>query len=124
VTTSPPSPPSSLPAPAPAVNPETKPFWDATTEGRLLLPRRRASARFNLLETHSRKLPNGGVLDMTGYFHGKAALVTGGGSGIGRAVAGQLADERRTGTPTSRPATETARPWTLSTPRRGPTPSR
>jgi hypothetical protein len=28
-----------LPAPAPAINPETKPFWDATTEGRLLLTR-------------------------------------------------------------------------------------
>lgn len=28
-----------LPAPAPLVNPETKPFWDATAEGRLLLPR-------------------------------------------------------------------------------------
>ncbi len=28
-----------LPAPAPVVNPETKPFWDATTEGRLLLKR-------------------------------------------------------------------------------------
>jgi uncharacterized protein len=27
-----------LPAPAPVVNPETKPFWDATAEGRLLLP--------------------------------------------------------------------------------------
>ena len=29
----------SLPAPPPAVNPETKPFWDATAEGRLLLKR-------------------------------------------------------------------------------------
>ena len=28
-----------LPAPAPAVNPETKEFWDATAEGRLLLKR-------------------------------------------------------------------------------------
>jgi uncharacterized protein len=28
-----------LPAPAPPVNPETKPFWDATAEGRLLLKR-------------------------------------------------------------------------------------
>ncbi len=28
-----------LPAPAPVVNPETKPFWDATAEGRLLLKR-------------------------------------------------------------------------------------
>src|SRR6266498_801372 len=28
-----------LPAPAPIVNPEVKVFWDATTEGRLLLPR-------------------------------------------------------------------------------------
>jgi uncharacterized OB-fold protein len=26
-----------LPAPAPNVNPETRPFWDATTEGRLIL---------------------------------------------------------------------------------------
>lgn len=30
---------TSLPAPAPHVNPETKPYWDATTEGRLLLRR-------------------------------------------------------------------------------------
>jgi uncharacterized OB-fold protein len=29
----------SLPAPAPPVTPETKPFWDATAEGRLVLPR-------------------------------------------------------------------------------------
>ncbi len=29
----------SLPAPAPRVNPEAKPFWDATAEGRLLLQR-------------------------------------------------------------------------------------
>lgn len=28
-----------LPAPAPSVNPETQPFWDATAEGRLLLKR-------------------------------------------------------------------------------------
>lgn len=28
-----------LPAPAPAINVETKPFWDATTQERLLLPR-------------------------------------------------------------------------------------
>jgi hypothetical protein len=28
-----------LPAPAPFVNPEIKPFWDATAEGRLVLPR-------------------------------------------------------------------------------------
>jgi uncharacterized protein len=28
-----------LPAPAPAVNPETKEFWDATARGRLLLKR-------------------------------------------------------------------------------------
>jgi uncharacterized protein len=28
-----------LPAPVPFVNPEIKPFWDATAEGRLLLPR-------------------------------------------------------------------------------------
>ena len=32
-------PPTELPAPAPIVNPETKPFWDATAEGKLLLPR-------------------------------------------------------------------------------------
>jgi uncharacterized OB-fold protein len=30
---------TSLPAPAPFVNPEVKPFWDATAEGRLLLPK-------------------------------------------------------------------------------------
>ena len=30
---------SELPAPAPAVSPETKPFWDGTAEGRLLLQR-------------------------------------------------------------------------------------
>ena len=28
-----------LPAPSPTVLPEVKPFWDATAEGRLLLPR-------------------------------------------------------------------------------------
>lgn len=28
-----------LPAPAPAVTPETKPFWDAAASGRLVLPR-------------------------------------------------------------------------------------
>lgn len=28
-----------LPAPVPSVNPETKPFWDATAEGRFLLKR-------------------------------------------------------------------------------------
>ena len=28
-----------IPTPAPAVNPEVKIFWDATAEGRLLLPR-------------------------------------------------------------------------------------
>ena len=28
-----------LPAPAPEVAPEAKPFWDATAEGRLVLPR-------------------------------------------------------------------------------------
>ena len=28
-----------LPAPVPSVNPETKPFWDATAEGRLALKR-------------------------------------------------------------------------------------
>jgi uncharacterized OB-fold protein len=31
--------PGPLPAPPPPVNPETKPFWDATTQGRLLLVR-------------------------------------------------------------------------------------
>lgn len=31
--------PGQLPAPAPSVNPETQPFWDATSEGRLLLKR-------------------------------------------------------------------------------------
>jgi uncharacterized OB-fold protein len=31
-----------LPVPAPPVTPETKPFWDATAEGRLTLPRCRA----------------------------------------------------------------------------------
>ena len=35
-----------FPAPAPVVNPETKPFWDATTEGRLLLPHCRACDTF------------------------------------------------------------------------------
>ena len=30
---------SVLPAPAPVVMPEVKQFWDATAEGRLLLPR-------------------------------------------------------------------------------------
>jgi uncharacterized OB-fold protein len=30
---------TSLPAPAPFVNPEVKTFWDATAEGRLLLPK-------------------------------------------------------------------------------------
>ena len=28
-----------LPAPAPVVEPDTKPFWEATAEGRLMLPR-------------------------------------------------------------------------------------
>ncbi len=28
-----------LPAPAPIVNPENKPFWDGTAEGKLLLPK-------------------------------------------------------------------------------------
>ncbi len=28
-----------LPAPAPYINPEVKPFWDATAEGRLVVPR-------------------------------------------------------------------------------------
>jgi uncharacterized OB-fold protein len=31
--------PDTLPAPTPAINPETKPYWDATTEGRLVLRR-------------------------------------------------------------------------------------
>jgi uncharacterized protein len=31
--------PDALPAPAPVVNPETKPFWDATAQGRLVLRR-------------------------------------------------------------------------------------
>ena len=30
---------TTLPAPAPQVNVETKPFWDATTQGKLLIPR-------------------------------------------------------------------------------------
>jgi len=30
---------SELPAPAPQINTETQAFWDATTQGRLLLPR-------------------------------------------------------------------------------------
>ena len=34
---------SDLPTFAPPVTPETKPFWDATAEGRLVLPRSRAS---------------------------------------------------------------------------------
>ncbi|HUZ78947.1 MAG TPA: Zn-ribbon domain-containing OB-fold protein [Chloroflexota bacterium] len=29
----------SLPAPVPAITPETKPFWEGTTQGKLLLPR-------------------------------------------------------------------------------------
>jgi uncharacterized OB-fold protein len=33
-----------LPAPAPRVNPEAKPYWDATAEGRLLLQRCSACA--------------------------------------------------------------------------------
>lgn len=33
---------TSLPTPAPPVTPETKPFWDATAEGKLRLPRCRA----------------------------------------------------------------------------------
>jgi uncharacterized OB-fold protein len=36
---------SELPSPAPPVTPETKPFWDATAEGRLLLQRCTACAR-------------------------------------------------------------------------------
>ena len=31
--------PADLPTPAPLVSPETKPFWDATASGRLVLPR-------------------------------------------------------------------------------------
>jgi len=31
--------PPALPVPPPAVNPETKPFWEATAQGRLLLKR-------------------------------------------------------------------------------------
>ncbi len=34
-----------LPAPAPPVDPETRPFWDATAEGRLLLQRCSACGR-------------------------------------------------------------------------------
>jgi uncharacterized OB-fold protein len=30
---------TSLPAPAPYISPEVKPFWDATAEGRLVAPR-------------------------------------------------------------------------------------
>ena len=30
---------TTMPAPAPEVTPETKPFWDATAEGRLVLPK-------------------------------------------------------------------------------------
>lgn len=30
---------TTLPTPAPPVTPETKPFWDATAEGRLVLPK-------------------------------------------------------------------------------------
>jgi uncharacterized OB-fold protein len=36
-----------LPAPAPNVNAETKPFWDATTEGRLILKKCRACQTVN-----------------------------------------------------------------------------
>jgi uncharacterized protein len=39
MTTPPTAPDAAWPAPAPAVNPETKVFWDATAEGRLLLKR-------------------------------------------------------------------------------------
>jgi uncharacterized protein len=35
--TAPAQPAPALPAPAPPVNPETKPFWEATTQGRLLV---------------------------------------------------------------------------------------
>lgn len=31
--------PGTLPAPAPIVSPENKPFWDGTTQGKLLLPK-------------------------------------------------------------------------------------
>ena len=37
---------SSLPAQAPRINPETKPFWDATLQGKLLLPRCRRCQTF------------------------------------------------------------------------------
>jgi uncharacterized OB-fold protein len=36
-----------LPAPAPNVNAETKPFWDATTEGRLILKKCHACGTVN-----------------------------------------------------------------------------
>jgi hypothetical protein len=36
-----------LPAPAPNVNAETRPFWDATTEGRLILKKCRACQTVN-----------------------------------------------------------------------------
>jgi uncharacterized OB-fold protein len=36
-----------LPAPAPNVNAETKPFWDATTQGRLILRKCRACQTVN-----------------------------------------------------------------------------
>ena len=37
---------SSLPAQAPRIYPETKPFWDATLQGKLLLPRCRRCQTF------------------------------------------------------------------------------
>ena len=37
---------SSLSAQAPRINPETKPFWDATLQGKLLLPRCRRCQTF------------------------------------------------------------------------------
>jgi uncharacterized protein len=36
-----------LPAPAPNVNPETRPYWEATTRGQLILPRCRACTTVN-----------------------------------------------------------------------------
>jgi Rubredoxin-like zinc ribbon domain (DUF35_N) len=36
-----------LPAPHPAVNPETRPFWDATARGQLLLRRCRSCTTVN-----------------------------------------------------------------------------
>lgn len=36
-----------MPAPAPIVNPENKPFWDATLEGRLVLPKCQSCGSIN-----------------------------------------------------------------------------